>query len=109
MRLKSVLLAACAVAWQNTAPAAEGPYKFLNEIAIGGEGGWDILTVDSPAHRLYLSHATKVVVVDLEKNAVAGEIPTRRACTDLCPYRNCNAVFPLTARRRKQAWWISRR
>ena len=49
-------------------------YHFLNEIPIGGEGGWDILTIDSAAHRLYLSHATKVVVVDLDKNAVAGEI-----------------------------------
>src|SRR4029077_207656 len=47
---------------------------FLNEIPIGGEGGWDILTIDSAARRLYLSHATKVVVVDLEKNAVVGEI-----------------------------------
>src|SRR5256885_2457156 len=56
--------------------AASGaePYKFLTEIPIGGEGGWDILTVDSTAGRLYLSHATKVVVVDINKNAVAGEI-----------------------------------
>jgi YVTN family beta-propeller protein len=49
-------------------------YKFLTEIPIGGEGGWDILTIDSAARRLYLSHATDVVVVDLEKNAVTGEI-----------------------------------
>ena len=56
-----------------TAVASE-PYQFLNEIPIGGEGGWDILTIDSAAQRLYLSHATKVVVVDLNKNAVAGEI-----------------------------------
>ena len=54
-----------------TALAAE-PYQFLNEIKIGGEGGWDILTIDS--NRLYLSQATRVVVVDLQKNAVAGEI-----------------------------------
>ncbi|HWY39944.1 MAG TPA: hypothetical protein VNX27_04035 [Chthoniobacterales bacterium] len=53
---------------------AEDPYKFVREIKIGGEGGWDILTIDSAAQRLYLSHATKVVVVDLTKNAVAGEI-----------------------------------
>jgi YVTN family beta-propeller protein len=52
----------------------EGEYKFIKEIPIGGEGGWDILTVDSGARRLYLSHASKVVVVDLEKNSVAGEI-----------------------------------
>ncbi|MFZ0916956.1 MAG: YncE family protein [Candidatus Udaeobacter sp.] len=50
------------------------PYQFVTEIPIGGEGGWDILTIDSAASRLYLSHATKVVVVDLNKNAVVGEI-----------------------------------
>jgi YVTN family beta-propeller protein len=59
--------------WETTIVAQE-PYKFLNEIRIGGEGGWDILTIDSAASRLYLSHATKVVVVDLNKNAIAGEI-----------------------------------
>jgi YVTN family beta-propeller protein len=47
-------------------------YQFLNEIPIGGEGGWDILTIDS--NRLYLSHATKVVVVDLAANKVVGQI-----------------------------------
>ena len=59
----------CAVA-----TLAAEPYQFLNEIKIGGEGGWDILTVDSNAGRLYLSHATKVAVVDLNKNVVTGEI-----------------------------------
>ena len=49
-------------------------YQFLSEIPIGGEGGWDILTIDPTANCLYLSHSTKVVVVDLSKNAVAGEI-----------------------------------
>jgi len=49
-------------------------YQFLSEIPIGGEGGWDILTIDPTANRLYLSHATKVVVVDLGKNSVIGEI-----------------------------------
>src|SRR6202011_2322577 len=70
----------CAVPVVHTCPLtrspglAHEPYRFLNEIAIGGEGGWDILTIDSASSRLYLSHATKVVVVDLDKNAVAGEI-----------------------------------
>jgi YVTN family beta-propeller protein len=59
--------------WEATVVAQEA-YKFLNEIPIGGEGGWDILTIDSAASRLYLSHATKVVVVDLNKNTVVGEI-----------------------------------
>jgi YVTN family beta-propeller protein len=57
-----------------SAALADEAYKFLNDIPIGGEGGWDILTIDPAASRLYLSHATKVVVVDLNKNAVVGEI-----------------------------------
>ena len=64
----------CALVFFCAAALATEPYKFLNEIPIGGEGGWDILTIDSAASRLYLSHATKVVVVDLNKNAVAGDI-----------------------------------
>ena len=74
MRVNAVLAVACAVVLESMTAAAEDSYKFLNEIPIGGEGGWDILTVDSGARRLYLSHATKVVVVDLAKNAVVGEI-----------------------------------
>ena len=74
MPFKTMLAIGCGVACLGATAIAEDPYKFLNEIPIGGEGGWDILTVDAAARRLYLSHATKVVVVDLEKNAVAGEI-----------------------------------
>jgi YVTN family beta-propeller protein len=72
--MRSILLAlGCLSLLLNTA-AAEQNYKFINEIPIGGEGGWDILSIDSASRRLYLSNATKVVVVDLEKNAVVGEI-----------------------------------
>lgn len=53
---------------------ADGPYHFLKEIAIGGEGGWDYLSVDEAARRLYVTHATKVMVVDLETDKVVGEI-----------------------------------
>jgi YVTN family beta-propeller protein len=74
MRFRALVAGLCALGLQNAIGAGDGSYNLLKEIQIGGEGGWDILTVDSPGHRLYLSHATKVVVVDLEKNAVAGEI-----------------------------------
>jgi YVTN family beta-propeller protein len=49
-------------------------YHLLKEIPIGGEGGWDYLSIDEGAHRLYVTHATKVVAVDLEKNQVIGEV-----------------------------------
>ena len=54
--------------------AATG-YHIVGEIKIGGEGGWDYLTVDSTARRLYVSHATHVVVVDVDPNKLVGDIP----------------------------------
>src|SRR2546423_5967583 len=74
MLFKTMSAIGCAVACLSATAIAEDLYKFLNEIPIGGEGGWDYVNVDAAARRLYLSHATKVVVVDLTRNAVSGEI-----------------------------------
>ena len=74
MRANRLLTIGSTLILLGSAALADEAYKFLNEIPIGGEGGWDILTIDSSANRLYLSHATKVVVVDLNKNAAVGEI-----------------------------------
>ena len=57
------------------AAAISTGYHVLGEIKIGGDGGWDYLTVDGAARRLYVSHATHVVVVDLDANKVVGDIP----------------------------------
>jgi DNA-binding beta-propeller fold protein YncE len=55
--------------------AVDPNYQVVNEIKIGGEGGWDYLILDPDAHRLYVSHATKVVVADVDTGKVVGEIP----------------------------------
>jgi len=57
-----------------TVDVFSGEYHALKEIPVGGAGGFDYLTVDSAARRLYISHGTKVVVVDLDKGAVVGEV-----------------------------------
>jgi DNA-binding beta-propeller fold protein YncE len=55
--------------------AAQTPtYRFIREIPVGGEGGWDYLAEDPPAHRLYVSHGTSIVVIDAERGAVIGHI-----------------------------------
>jgi len=54
--------------------AADPNYSVAQEIQIGGVGGWDYLIVDASAHRLYVSHATKIVVADTETGKVVGEI-----------------------------------
>lgn len=55
--------------------AATTGYHVLGEVTVGGEGGWDYLTVDPAARRLYVSHATHVVVVDIDTKKVVGDIP----------------------------------
>jgi DNA-binding beta-propeller fold protein YncE len=56
------------------AHAADPQYKLLKEIPIGGGGGWDYLSADPVNHRLYVSHGTKVVVIDTQQDKVVGEI-----------------------------------
>jgi hypothetical protein len=58
----------------NNPQAAEGPYQFIAKIDIGGNGFWDYASVDSAARRLYVSNGTRVVVIDLDTNAIVGEV-----------------------------------
>jgi YVTN family beta-propeller protein len=56
-------------------PAAPPRYRLLHKIPVGGEGGWDYLTFDSEARRLYVSRGTRVVVLDADSEKTVGEIP----------------------------------
>lgn len=51
---------------------AEAPYRLVKEIPVGGEGGWDYLSIDASARRLYVTHSGMIVVVDIDKEAVTG-------------------------------------
>jgi YVTN family beta-propeller protein len=52
----------------------EQPYKIIDRWKIGGDGGWDDLHVDSPAHRLYLTHGARVDVLDTLTGKSVGAI-----------------------------------
>jgi DNA-binding beta-propeller fold protein YncE len=67
-----LILAGITIA-QIKAPAT-GPYKLLKTIAIGGEGGWDYLATDEVARRVYVTHQTKIIMIDIDKDEVIGEI-----------------------------------
>ncbi len=54
---------------------SQSGYKITKKIPIAGQGGWDYLTVDEAARRLYVSHGTQVEVLDLDTNSVVGNIP----------------------------------
>jgi DNA-binding beta-propeller fold protein YncE len=49
-------------------------YHLLKTVPVGGDGGWDYLTVDDAGRRVYVSHATEVVVIDADSYVVKGKI-----------------------------------
>jgi DNA-binding beta-propeller fold protein YncE len=73
MQIFSVSLVLVASAVAMTTPAASG-YRLLSTLPIAGDDGWDHPTVDSAARRLYVTHGTHVVVVDIESGQLVGKI-----------------------------------
>lgn len=66
-KLALLLLAASAL-------AAAAAYRVIKRIPIPGDYGWDYVTADSEARRLYVPHGIEVVVLDLDSGAIAGKI-----------------------------------
>ena len=64
----------CILAVMGALAVSAQSYRVVETIPVGGEGGWDYLTADPAAHRLYVSHAVKVVVIDLTAGKPIGEI-----------------------------------
>jgi len=70
--LVGLSLLSCLTAAVAAAPAST--YHLIKTIAVGGEGGWDCLTIDRSAHRLYIARSNRITIVDVEKGTVVGEI-----------------------------------
>jgi len=45
---------------------------------VGGEGGWDYLTVDPDTHRLFVPRTTHTLVLDADSGKVLGDIPGQK-------------------------------
>ena len=75
-RLFTLIGVAVLVLAAGARPGAQtGQYVKAGEIHIGGAGRFDYLNVDSEAKRLYVTHGTEIVVIDLTTNAIVGRIP----------------------------------
>ena len=77
--LASISIAAilCVAAFSHAAtpaPAGSG-YHVIKTVAVGGDGGWDYVYVDSDARRVYVSRGTHTMVIDADTYAVVGDIP----------------------------------
>ncbi|HEX7111502.1 MAG TPA: YncE family protein [Mizugakiibacter sp.] len=67
-------IVALAVGLACAATPDAGGYRVLHRYHLGGEGGWDYLTLDAAAHRLYVAHGDRVMVLDADEGNMLGTI-----------------------------------
>jgi DNA-binding beta-propeller fold protein YncE len=67
-----IFLATCLYTVAATAGAQS--YHIADQWKIGGEGGWDYLVSDDAAHRLYVTHNSRVEVIDTNTGKVIGAV-----------------------------------
>jgi hypothetical protein len=60
------------------AQTAQPDWAVVKTFQIGGDGGWDYLTVDPATHRLYVPRSTHTQVIDAESGKVIADIPGQK-------------------------------
>ncbi len=55
--------------------AAQSNWSVERTFHIGGDGGWDYVTVDGPGHRLFVTRSTHTMAIDTDTGKVLGDIP----------------------------------
>lgn len=76
VRQRAALLSAMIGALAGVSLAqTDGGFKVIRSVRVGGEGGWDYLTVDAASRRFYVTRGTHVMVLDADTLEPVGEIP----------------------------------
>ncbi|WP_446743574.1 YncE family protein [Silvibacterium acidisoli] len=55
--------------------SAQNEWKVKNTFHLGGEGGWDYVTVDAPEHRIFVTRSTHTMAISTDSGKVLGDIP----------------------------------
>ena len=75
LRQNWISLMVCVFALAGLCSASDSGYHVIKTYKLGGEGGWDYLTLDNTSRRLYISRATHVIVIDADSGKPVGDIP----------------------------------
>jgi YVTN family beta-propeller protein len=57
---------------------AQGGLSVKKKFTVGGDGGWDYVTVDGATHRLYVPRSTHTLVIDTETGSIVADIPNTK-------------------------------
>lgn len=100
--MRKFLLAALLLSVSHPA-LADGPYKILRTVTVGGEGGFDYIVADSDGRRLYIARSGKInprlLAFDLDSLKQAGEldgISAHGAVVDPANHHGFASSKPLT-------------
>ena len=78
--------------------AGASGYHLANKVKLGGSGGWDYLEVDPATHRLFISRATHVIVVDPAQGKLIGDIPNTQGVHGIALADEFNKGFTTNGR-----------
>ncbi len=96
--MKKLVLLLCGLFISGACYAAEPGYHVIKKLQLGGEGGWDYLTVDGAARRLYISRGSHVMVVDIDTDKLTGDIPDTQGVHGIAVAPELNRGFTSNGR-----------
>jgi DNA-binding beta-propeller fold protein YncE len=75
------------------AAAQNSGFRVLKTFKLGGAGGWDYVTVDPEARRVYIPRSTHIMVVDEDSGKLVGDIPGMNILHGVAVVRELNRGF----------------
>ena len=74
--IRMILMSLVGLALTGSLPAlAQTNWDVKKTMHIGGDGGWDYVTVDAQTHRLFVTRSTHTMVIDSASEKTLGDIP----------------------------------
>jgi len=68
-------------------------WQVMKTLPIGGEGGWDYVTVDASTHRLFVTRTTHTMVIDADSGKTLGDIPGQKTAHGVAIVPRLNRGF----------------
>ena len=73
-----VFTAVCLLIGLPSASYGQSQWSMKKTFQIGGEGGWDYVTVDAQNHRLFVTRTSHTQVIDADSGKVIGDVPGQK-------------------------------
>ena len=91
--MRRITIAVILLAFASFVHADDKKYDVIKTFKIGGDGGWDYVTVDPASHKLYVTRSTHTQVIDSESGKVVADIPDQKRSHGVAIVPDANRGF----------------